>query len=110
MSEKIPPLKWIRIAFLGAFLSASLLSNALLSGRHLLRRARADTAAQSLPFSQNWADTGLISADNNWNNVPGVIGYLGDRPGSAVDVDPQTVLADNTTENVIANQTNPNGL
>ncbi|HVF92223.1 MAG TPA: C25 family cysteine peptidase [Blastocatellia bacterium] len=110
MSEKVLPLKWMRVVFLGAILSASMFPNAFLSERRLSRHARADTAAQALPFSQNWADTGLISTDDNWNNVPGVIGYQGDRSGNAVDVDPQTVLADNASENVIANQTNPNGL
>ena len=34
--------------------------------------------AQPLPFSQNWTNTGLITADNDWSGVPGIIGYRGE--------------------------------
>lgn len=74
--------------------------------------AFADTAAQSLPFAQNWTNTALIAADNDWSLVPGVIGYRGDDLTTAVGANPQTILADGaaTPQNVIANQTNPNTL
>jgi hypothetical protein len=29
-------------------------------------------------FSQPWSDTTLISANNNWNNVPSIMGYQGE--------------------------------
>ncbi len=76
----------------------------------LLRVANADTSAQTLPFSQNWANTALITTSNDWSGVPGIIGYRGDALTGATGVDPQTVVADGsaTPVNVIANQTNPN--
>jgi uncharacterized protein len=72
----------------------------------------ADTSAQTLPFSQNWTNIGLITTDNNWDGVPGIIGYRGDAMVGSTGVDPQTVVADgsSTPVNVIANQTSPNTL
>jgi len=72
--------------------------------------AAADTAAQSFPFSQDWSNTGLITTDDDWSGVPGVIGYRGDDLTTATGTDPQTITADGsaTPVDVIANQTNPN--
>ncbi len=71
----------------------------------------ANTTPQTLPFTQNWANTGLITAANDWSGVPGITGYRGDNLTSANDVDPQTVLAPDSPGviNVIANLTNPSG-
>jgi cysteine-rich repeat protein len=77
--------------------------------------ARADTTAQSLPFSQNWTSTGLITADDNWSGVGGINGYRGDSLTSANDVDARTVVAPGVAAtdtpagvlDVGANQTNP---
>ena len=71
---------------------------------------RADNTAQTLPFNQNWGSTGLITANDNWSGVPGIIGYRGDDLTTATATDPQTILADgsSTPVNVIANQTNTN--
>ena len=55
---------------------------------------RADTAPQTLTFGQDWTNTALISSDNNWSGVPGIIGYRGDGMVGSTGVDPQTVLAD----------------
>jgi hypothetical protein len=65
---------------------------------------------QSLPFFQDWTNTGLITADNNWTNVPGIIGYRGDNLVFTSGIDPRTILVDGTTSpvNVLANQSNPN--
>ncbi|HMF58370.1 MAG TPA: hypothetical protein VK619_18650, partial [Pyrinomonadaceae bacterium] len=70
----------------------------------------ADTSAQTLPFSQNWTNTGLITADDNWAGVPGIIGYRGDALTGATGVDPQTVVADGsgTPVDVNANHSDPN--
>jgi predicted extracellular nuclease len=83
---------------------------ALLVTGPLARRAFADLTAQSLPFSQDWSDAALITANNDWSLVPGITGYRGDGLTSATGVDPQTVLADGagTPVNVIANQSNTN--
>jgi predicted extracellular nuclease len=71
----------------------------------------ADSTYQSLPFSQDWTNTGLITANDDWSGVPGIQGFLGDDPTTtASGVDPQTILVPNSTIDVIANQTNPNTL
>lgn len=67
-------------------------------------------ALQGGPFQQNWTDTNLITVNNNWSNVPSVMGYRGDNLTLSTGVDPQTILADQTTVNVIANQTSPDFL
>lgn len=79
---------------------------------HVAPTAFADTTAQSLPLVQNWTNTALIAADNDWSMVPGIVGYRGDDLTTAVGANPQTILADGATtpQNVIANQTNPNTL
>jgi predicted extracellular nuclease len=71
--------------------------------------AGADTTAQTLPFSQNWTNTGLITTNDDWSGVPGVVGYRGDGLTST-GTDPQTILADGsaTPVDVNANQTSPN--
>lgn len=72
--------------------------------------ARADGAAQSLPFSQDWTNTGLITVNDDWSGVPGIIGYRGDGLAGTTGVNPQTILVDGTTTpvDVNINQTNPN--
>src|SRR6266545_4841608 len=72
----------------------------------------ANDTPQALPFTQNWSDTTLIASSDNWTTVPGIVGYRGDALVSDTGVNPQTVLADGsaTPVDVIANQTNPNGL
>lgn len=75
-----------------------------------LRKVEASTAPQTLPFSQNWANAGLITVNNDWSGVPGIVGYRGDDLTTATGTDPSTILADGsgTPVNVIANQSNPN--
>jgi hypothetical protein len=75
--------------------------------------ASADTTFHSLAggdFSQNWDNTSLITANDNWSGVPSITGYLGDtNAGSPTGVDPTTYLAPSLgAVDVIANQTNPN--
>ena len=69
----------------------------------------ANLVAQPVPLTQNWSNTGLITTDDNWDNVPGIIGYRGDNLTAATGVDPQTVVADGsaTPVDVNANQTDP---
>ena len=68
----------------------------------------ATNTPQALPFSQNWGNTGLITANDDWSGVPGVVGFLGDfDAGATTAVDPRTLLtpfAINAVD-VIANQT-----
>ncbi len=69
-----------------------------------------EAPGEPLPFSQNWSNTGLITTDNVWSGVTGIVGYRGDGMTGATAVDPQTILQDGSTTplNVLANQTNPN--
>ncbi len=88
------------------------LSGFLCSGGGLLKSplVSADGTFQTLPFSQDWSSTGLITADDNWAGVPGIIGFRGDDLTTATGTNPQTILADGsgTPVDVIANQANPN--
>lgn len=73
--------------------------------------ARADTIYHSLAdgsFNQNWNNTGLITADDNWNGVPSLEGHLGDNLTASAGVDPRTVLGFGTgTLDVVANNADP---
>ncbi len=75
-----------------------------------LLTASADNTPQTIPFTQNWTNTGLITAANDWSGVPGIIGYRGDALTASPGTDPQTIVADGsaTPVNVMANQTAPN--
>ncbi len=72
----------------GAFLAASLFTAVA---------TIADNTAQTLPFSQAWTNTGLITTNDDWSGVAGITGYRGDGLTAASGVDPQTVVADGTT-------------
>lgn len=71
-----------------------------------------NSTAQPVPFAQDWTNIALITANDDWAGVPGVVGYLGDyAPATApINVDPRTVLVDMTVVDVIANQANPDTL
>jgi predicted extracellular nuclease len=83
-----------------------------LSGSTYYLIVSANNTAQALPFSQDWTNAGLITADDNWNNVPGIVGYRGDGLATGTGVDPQTIVVDgtNTPIDVNANETSPNTL
>lgn len=86
------------------FLSLALL---LLAGLQA-QAARADSTAQTLPFSQDWSNTGLITANDDWSGVPGIVGFRGDGLAATTGTNPQTVLGAGTpVADVNANQTNP---
>jgi hypothetical protein len=71
--------------------------------------AQAGTAPATLPFAQGWADTGLISADDDWSGVIGIVGYRGDGLAGEPGSDPRGVSADGsgTPVDVTANLTDP---
>ncbi|MBX3097541.1 MAG: PEP-CTERM sorting domain-containing protein [Fimbriimonadaceae bacterium] len=88
---------------------------ALLSILVVAGTAKADMTFHSLAggdFSQDWSNTGLITANDDWSGVLSIMGYLGDtNAGSPTGVDPTTYLAASLgAVDVIANQTNPNTL
>jgi hypothetical protein len=77
---------------------------------HFLCFCQIDLLAQTpqpLPFSQNWTNTGMITTNDDWSGVAGIIGYRGDDITTATGADPQTLLVDGTTTpvDVNANQT-----
>jgi endonuclease G len=68
----------------------------------------ADLVAQPVPLAQNWTNAGLITVDDDWSGVPGIIGYRGDDITSSTGVDPQTLLGEGTvTVDVNANRNDP---
>ncbi len=70
---------------------------------------QANNNAQTLPFNQDWSNANLITDDDNWNNVPGIVGYRGDDLTTATNADPREIVADGSTTpvDVNANETNP---
>jgi len=71
--------------------------------------AWADTTPQTLPFAQDWSNTSLLTTNDNWSGVPGIVGYRGDDLVTATGVDPQTILGVGTSVvNALVNQTTPN--
>ena len=57
----------------------------------------------TLPFAQGWSDTGLVSRDDDWSGVPGVVGHRGDGLTSAAGADPRAVVADGSRTPVDVN-------
>ena len=53
------------------------------------RRPTADATYQPLPFTQDWANTGLITTNDDWAGVPGIMGFRGDNLTTTTGVDPQ---------------------
>lgn len=72
--------------------------------------ALANDTPQALPFGQDWSNTGLITANDDWSGVPGIVGYLGQDLVTSTGADPQGITAASTAANdvdVIANIANP---
>lgn len=69
--------------------------------------AYADGTAQTLPLTQNWSNAGLITVDDDWSGVPGIIGYRGDDLETNIGTDPQTILGDGSATPIDVNANNP---
>lgn len=77
------------------------------------KKVSATNTPQTLPFSQDWTNVGLITTNDDWSGVPGIVGFLGNYDAAApTNVDPRTLLTPFVTNDVdaIANQTNPDTL
>ncbi len=61
--------------------------------------AVADNSYQALPFAQDWSNVGLITLDDNWSGVPGIIGYRGDSNFTPSGTNPQTITGDDVLAN-----------
>jgi VCBS repeat-containing protein len=59
-------------------------------------------------FFQDWSNTNLITANNDWSGVDSIMGYNGAGLSSPAGKNPALITADSTTVSVFANQTNPN--
>lgn len=68
--------------------------------------AHANDTAQTVPFTQNWSNTGLITTDDDWNAVPGIVGYRGDDLSTSIPADLQTLLADGSATPIDVNANN----
>lgn len=104
--------KIARTCLLAGVLGAMVPIGKLLSSS-FLKTALADSTMQSIPLTQNWTNTGLITANDNWSGVPGIEGFLGQDITTSTGTDPQTLVGTSAVANdldVIANQTNPNTL
>lgn len=59
-------------------------------------------------YTQDWTNTGLITVNDIWDDVPSVVGFRGDGLTGGTGTDPQTILIEGTPViDVNANQTNP---
>jgi hypothetical protein len=68
----------------------------------------ANSTPQTLPFSQNWTNIGLITVSDDWSGVPGIVGFRGDDVTASTGTDPQTLTGDGTvTIDVNANTADP---
>ena len=71
--------------------------------------AQADVSTKiTPPYSQDWSNAGLITANDNWTGVVGVEGYLGQDITTTTGTDPQTLLTESVVagdSSVLANQT-----
>jgi hypothetical protein len=67
-------------------------------------------AAVALPFSQGWADTGLIARDDDWSRVAGVVAHRGDGLTTSAGADPRLVVADGSGTPVDVNANEPDPL
>ena len=95
----LPPSRQRRATTRRQILALSLVALLVLTlpGSSLLRLslfsvALADAATQTLPFSQNWSNNGLITTNDIWTGVPGIQGFLGQDLTTATGTDPQTIL------------------
>src|SRR5437763_1963214 len=78
-----------------------------LTVEHLEDRAVPDATYYNLAagnFSQDWTGTDAAITNDNWDNIPSIVGYLGDGiTPTATSTDPQVVTNDSTSIDVIAN-------
>jgi predicted extracellular nuclease len=56
---------------------------------------------------QDWSNTSLLGTNDNWDNVPSIVGFRGDSLTSATGTDPRKITASSNVLDVNVNQTNP---
>lgn len=55
-------------------------------------------------LAQDWSNTSLITADDDWSNVPSIVGYRGDELTGATGTNPGSITGTSAVVDVIANQ------
>lgn len=72
-------------------------------------KAPENATPQTLPFTQNWSSASLITVDDDWTGVPGIIGYQGTDLFITIGGDLSTLVADGagTAVDVFANHADP---
>lgn len=93
------------------FLSLSLISAALVFsvGRPVRANTNFFAVTPSSTLVQDWTNLNLITIDDNWSNVPSIMGYRGDDANGGTGLNPETVLADySSIIDVNANRSDPN--
>jgi predicted extracellular nuclease/2',3'-cyclic-nucleotide 2'-phosphodiesterase (5'-nucleotidase family)/Ca2+-binding RTX toxin-like protein len=58
-------------------------------------------------FAQDWSNTGLLSTADNWDNIPGIVGFRGDGLTSSTGTDPRNITGTSDVLDVEVNQTAP---
>ncbi len=95
----MPSPKQVLVSVLGLGLTVTALTFAAPPAQ-----ANVTTTIASFPYTQNWSDTGLITANDDWSNVVGVQGYLGDDASTtAAGIDPRTILTDQSATTDVVN-------
>ena len=59
-------------------------------------------------FFQDWSDIALLTLNDDWSQVPSIVGYRGDGLTSTPGVDPATVTGNSDVVDVNVSLTNPN--
>src|SRR5262249_43878478 len=59
-------------------------------------------------LTQDWSNTGLITADDNWSSVDSIEGYRGDGLAGTTGFNPATITGTSAVLDVNANRSDPN--
>lgn len=82
---------------------------AVSGGRSVVANTNFFPVSPSNSLFQDWSNVNLITFDDNWNNVPSIMGYRGDDANGAIGLNPETVLPDySSIIDVNANRSDPN--
>src|SRR6478609_5900388 len=84
---------------LAGVLAAALVASPLALGLTSAADASVSTKIATFPYNQTWSTADAITTNDDWSNVTGVQGYLGQELTASTGTDAQTVLGDSTVAN-----------
>jgi predicted extracellular nuclease len=58
-------------------------------------------------FTQNWSNTGLLSAEDDWSAVPSIVGYRGDALTGSTATNPTSITGTSAVVDVNVNRSDP---